>query len=303
MGFKGNQDLKENRNNCIVRYSKKIILPSYIYSSTLKRSQMNITIIGGGNLGSALALGLNESGIKAVITVTRRNVSRITYLLEKGIGITAHNTEAIQHADVVVLALKPFQIHPVLDEISNYLEGKLVVSLATGVSLEEMRKHVSVTCTLARAMPNTAIAQRESVTCISAETSAIDQHKSILESIFEAVGSAIWIDEKLFDAATVLGACGIAYVMRFIRGMMQGGIQIGFDSDTALRIASQTVKGAATILLNERTHPESEVDKVTTPRGCTIAGLNEMEHQGFSSALIRGIQTSYSEIAEIKKTT
>jgi pyrroline-5-carboxylate reductase len=264
---------------------------------------MKITIIGGGNLGAALALGLQESGVTAGITVTRRNVQRISHLLEKGISITGHNQEAVAGADIIILALKPFQIVPVVQEIAGLLEGKLIISLATGVAMSDIRAHVTLPCTIARAMPNTAMSQRESITCISAESGITTVQKAQLEMIFDAVGSAIWIDEKLFDAATVLGACGIAYVMRFIRGMMQGGIQIGFDSETALKIAAQTVKGAATILLNEQTHPEHEVDKVTTPRGCTIVGLNEMEHQGFSSALIRGIQTSYNEIAEIKKTT
>ena len=264
---------------------------------------MKITIIGGGNLGAALALGLQESDVQASITVTRRSVTRITYLLERGISITAHNPDAVTDADIIILALKPFQIVPVVQEISGLLEGKLIISLATGVTMSDIRAHIHLPCTIARAMPNTAMSQRESITCISAEAGITAAQRTQLELVFNAVGSAIWIDEKLFDAATVLGACGIAYVMRFIRGMMQGGIQIGFDSETALKIAAQTVKGAATILLNEQTHPEHEVDKVTTPRGCTIVGLNEMEHQGFSAALIRGIQTSYNEIAEIKKTT
>jgi pyrroline-5-carboxylate reductase len=263
---------------------------------------LKITIIGGGNLGTALALGLQDSKVEAHITVTRRQVDRISYLLEKGIAISAHNTYAIEEADMVILALKPFQVFPVLQEISTYLSGKTVISLATGVTIADMEAHIQAKdCLVLRAMPNTAIEQRESVTCLSNHPGMDATHKAVVQQVFEAVGQVIWIDEKLFDAATVLGACGIAYVMRFIRAMMQGGIQIGFDSETALRIAAQTVKGAATILLEEDTHPEREVDKVTTPRGCTIAGLNEMEHQGFSSALIKGIQTSYHEIADIKK--
>lgn len=262
---------------------------------------MNITIIGGGNLGTALALGLQESQIKALITVTRRSVERIQFLVEKGIAITAHNPGAIENADIIILALKPFQIALVLQEIGTSTSGKIVLSLATGVSMAEMQALVADGTFLGRAMPNTAIERRESMTCMAHNPLFSDEQKDSLTKIFEALGEVIWIEEKLFDAATVLGACGIAYVMRFIRGMMQGGIQIGFDSQTALRIAAQTVKGAATILLEEDTHPEREIDKVTTPRGCTIAGLNEMEHQGFSSALIKGIQTSYQEIAAIKK--
>lgn len=262
---------------------------------------MKITIIGGGNLGTALALGLQESKINVQITVTRRSVERIQYLVDKGIAISAHNPGAIENADIIILSLKPFQIAPVLQEIGTSTSGKIVLSLATGVSMAEMQALVADGTFLGRAMPNTAIERGESMTCMANNPLFSAEQKEKLSNIFEALGEVIWIDEKLFDAATVLGACGIAYVMRFIRGMMQGGIQIGFDSQTALRIAAQTVKGAATILLEEDTHPEREIDKVTTPRGCTIAGLNEMEHQGFSSALIKGIQTSYQEIAAIKK--
>jgi pyrroline-5-carboxylate reductase len=148
-------------------------------------------------------------------------------------------------------------------------------------------------------MPNTAIAQKESMTCISS-LNATPEQKEIVIEIFNKLGQSVFIDEHLMDAATVLGACGLAFALRYIRASMQGGIQIGFDSATALTIAAQTVKGAAALLLNQSSHPESEIDKVTTPQGCTISGLNEMEHQGFSSALIKGILSSFHAIEDIK---
>jgi pyrroline-5-carboxylate reductase len=120
----------------------------------------------------------------------------------------------------------------------------------------------------------------------------------LVNDLFSTLGKVVTIDEKLMEAATVLGACGIAYAMRFIRANIQGGIEIGFDAATATLIASQTVKGAAELLIQTGHHPEQEIDKVTTPKGCTIAGLNEMEHQGFSSSLIRGVVTSYKKIAK-----
>ena len=119
-----------------------------------------------------------------------------------------------------------------------------------------------------------------------------------INSLFNQLGRAVNIDEKLMDAATVLGACGIAYALRFIRANIQGGIEIGFDATTATLIAAQTVKGAAELLIQGGRHPEQEIDKVTTPKGCTIAGLNEMEHQGFSSSLIKGISASYEKISK-----
>ena len=103
------------------------------------------------------------------------------------------------------------------------------------------------------------------------------------------------------QAATVLGASGIAFLMRYLRAATQAGVQMGFDSEDAQKIAVQTAKGASLLIQGMDSHPEIEIDKVTTPKGCTIAGLNEMEHQGFSSALIKGVMTSYEKITQIKE--
>src|SRR5690606_28274010 len=121
-------------------------------------------------------------------------------------------------------------------------------------------------------------------------------HTDEVVKLFDQLGKSIVISEDLMNAATVLAACGIAYALRFIRAASQGGIEIGFDAKTAQAIAAQTVKGAAGLLLAGGQRPEREIDKVTTPQGCAIAGLNEMEHQGFSSSLIKGILTSYNKI-------
>jgi pyrroline-5-carboxylate reductase len=129
-------------------------------------------------------------------------------------------------------------------------------------------------------------------------TNAASAHISLVKKVFLTLGKVVVIDEKLMEAATILGACGTAYAMRFIRANIQGGIEIGFDVKTASLIVEQTVKGAAELLLQNGSHPEQEIDKVTTPKGCTIAGLNEMEHQGFSSSLIKGIAVSYQKIAK-----
>jgi pyrroline-5-carboxylate reductase len=136
------------------------------------------------------------------------------------------------------------------------------------------------------------------MTCLAGSHDVSKDYISYIEDLFNQLGKAVWIDEKLMDAATVLGACGTAFAMRYIRANIQGGIEIGFDAATASLIAAQTVKGAAELLLQKGAHPEQEIDKVTTPKGCTIAGLNEMEHQGFSSSLIKGIVASYDKIAK-----
>ena len=167
----------------------------------------------------------------------------------------------------------------------------------TGITIDTILKSAGKKVAVIRAMPNTAIAIQESMTCLAAHEVTKEQLK-FAEELFNQLGKTVMIDEKLMDAATILGACGTAYAMRYIRANIQGGIEIGFDAGTASLIAAQTVKGAADLLLKKGSHPEQEIDKVTTPKGCTIAGLNEMEHQGFSSSLIKGIVASYDKIAK-----
>jgi pyrroline-5-carboxylate reductase len=257
-----------------------------------------IAIIGGGNLGMAIAEGLLESGFihPEHIIITRRNILPLASIETKGVLVSNRNEEAVQYADWIILAVKPFQIKEVLQQIQPHITSHhAIVSVVTGVWLKEMREIIGSDVPLFRAMPNTAIAIQESMTCICLDHANEEQQKYVLD-MFGQLGKTVVIDEKLMDAATVLGACGTAFAMRYIRANIQGGIEIGFDANTASLIAAQTVKGAADLLLKRKTHPEAEIDKVTTPRGCTIAGLNEMEHEGFSSSLIRGIAASYKKI-------
>lgn len=259
-----------------------------------------IAVIGGGNLGTAIVEGILKSGFSkpADITVTKRNIATLTPLKEKGVKITADNGKAVQAADIVILAIKPFQVKEVLEAISKELTSKhLLISVLTGIYIKDINEIVRTKLPVFRAMPNTAIAIQESMTCLSC-SNATDAQIKLVEDLFSTVGKVVVIEEKLMDAATVLGACGTAYAMRYIRANIQGGIEIGFDANIASLIAAQTVKGAAELLLQKGSHPEQEIDKVTTPKGCTIAGLNEMEHQGFSSSLIKGIATSYNKIVK-----
>jgi pyrroline-5-carboxylate reductase len=171
----------------------------------------------------------------------------------------------------------------------------MIVSLATGVTLDEILENINPKSPTFRAMPNIAADIQESITCICSKNTD-SQQEQLVRELFDSIGQTITIDESLMEAATVLGACGIAYVLRFMRAMIQGGIQIGFDAKTASQIVNQTVKGAAQLMIQKNMHPEEAIDKVTTPKGCTIVGLNEMEHQGFSSAMVRGVLASYEKI-------
>ncbi|WP_413532436.1 pyrroline-5-carboxylate reductase [Empedobacter brevis] len=257
-----------------------------------------IAVIGAGNLGISIIEGLlkNNAFEAKQIIATRNNLAQLEHLGKQGVTLTNDNHAAVSEADYVLLCVKPYKVEEVLTQLKNdFNTDKLVISVATGISLETYQKLLPENMSIFRAMPNTAASVEESITCICGNTSSQTLVNEV-KTIFNPIGETVVINEELMNAATVVGACGIAYVLRFIRAMIQGGIEIGFDAQTASKIVTQTVKGAAELLIVNGLHPEQEIDKVTTPKGCTIAGLNEMEHQGFSSALIKGIKTSFEKI-------
>ena len=259
-----------------------------------------IAIIGGGNLGTAIAQGLIKSDFAnpSDIIITKRNISSLKGELPEGVSVSNDNVKAVAASDIIILAVKPFQIAGVMEAIAPVLTQKQVlVSVITGVTLSDLKEMAKIDLPVFRAMPNTAVAIEQSMTCISSDN-ASEEQVQLVTSMFSTVGKVVAIDDKLMDAATVLGACGTAYAMRYIRANIQAGIEIGFDAKTANLIAAQTVKGAAELLLKNGSHPEQEIDRVTTPKGCTIVGLDEMEHRGFSSSLIRGVIASYKKIAK-----
>ncbi|MEO6820425.1 MAG: pyrroline-5-carboxylate reductase [Ginsengibacter sp.] len=255
-----------------------------------------ITVIGGGNLGSAIVGGLLKSGKFDAenITITKRNPETLHELKLAGVKVLVDNNKAVENADIIILAVKPYQIQEILTGTTFY-DDQIVISAITGVWLKDLHQWINSKVFLFRAMPNTAIAIQQSMTCISSNGAGAEQI-AIVKELFDHLGEVAFIEEKLMNAATVLGACGTAFALRYIRASIQGGIQIGFSAEQASFIVAQTVKGASELLLINHTHPEQEIDKVTTPMGCTIAGLNALEHKGFSSSLITGLVASYEKI-------
>jgi len=255
-----------------------------------------IAVIGCGNLGLSIVEGFIKANMSKNIIATRRNTDTIQKLTKQGVTITSDNNFAVKNSKILLFALKPYKILTLIEELKDYLtDDHIIVSLATGVSLAEIKEKSGKCNNVFRAMPNVAASVGQSATCLS-KNGADDDALKELETVFNLIGETIIINEELMESATVLGACGTAFALRFIRAMVQAGIQIGFSSQTATQIANQTVKGAAEILLSSGNHPEAEIDKVTTPKGITITGLNEMEHQGFSASLIQGILASYRKI-------
>lgn len=260
-----------------------------------------IAIIGSGNIGTAIYQGMiNKDLNPEQFFLTRRRKDFLSSYEKEGANTGSDNNEAAKNADVIIITVLPKQLKSVLSEIKDSLDSsKVVVSVVTAYSIAEIKELIDNKCPVVLAMPNTALAVGESMTCLAAD----EEDKKSLKQVsgyFNLVGEVLNIPENLIGSATILAACGVAYFMRYIRAASQGGIQVGFHAKEAQLIAAQTAKGASKLLLTTGNHPETEIDKVTTPMGCTIAGLNEMEHNGLSSALIKGIVTSYNELSKLK---
>lgn len=256
---------------------------------------MKIAIVGGGNMGGAIAEGLSTGAFFSpqditVITKSRRRD------YGKGIQSVVADYTAIEHSDVVVLAVKPWLCLEFVESFREQLfnPDKILISVAAGIELCEYVKILGEKKAVFRAMPNTAISQRQSMTFISSVNASEEQNRMVV-SMFGELGKAELIDEKLFSAGTAISGCGIAYAFRYIRAAMEGGVEMGLSSQQSLEAVLQTLKGAVDLLEANQTHPEQEIDKVTTPGGLTIKGLNEMEHAGFSSAVIKGLKASQSK--------
>ncbi len=265
-------------------------------------SELGIAVLGTGNIGTSIASGLYKSGLfnPSKIFLTRKRLELLKSFGEKGFRLTSDNALAAFESEIIILAVTPQQLNSMMEEIKHILDPAkhIILSVVSGASIKQMKEHLGKDMQVVRVMPNTAISIQESMTCISADKSD-EKAKQYAVEIFNLLGKTIVIEEKLMVPATALCACGTAFFLRAVRAASQGGIEIGFHAEDALFMAAQTAKGAAAMLLMEGKHPEREVDKVTTPMGCTISGLNQMEHNGFSSALIKGIVTSAEKAATL----
>ena len=263
---------------------------------------MKIAIIGTGNLGLSIAKGLVINNTYTTLYLTKRNLDALSSWKEyKNVYITQDNKEAVQKSDILIFAVQPNQFESILEEIKPVLNDKhVIISTITGYAIERVEKQLGDQYPIIRPMPNTAISVGKSMTCLCSNKVG-KKRLPIAEAIYNGLGSTLTIEETHMQAATVLCASGIAFWMRLIRATTQGGVQLGFDADVALKMSMQTAMGAASLLIETGSHPEEEIDRVTTPRGCTITGLNEMEHQGLSSSLIKGLNASFNKINDIAK--
>lgn len=248
-----------------------------------------------------MARGLAQSSIISTsgIYVSNPSTPKLEALKTEfpEINVTTNNCEAATAADMIVLAIKPWKVVEVLDELKPHLDytRQTIASMVGGLGIAELSKWLdNGSCVLPATyliIPNTAIATRSSMTFIASARST-DERDSLIMDIFNELGEAMLVDEGLIPAATSLASCGIAYALRYVRAAMEGGVELGFRADDAKRIVMQTMRGAADILAANNSHPEAEIDRVTTPGGLTIKGLNAMEAAGFTHSVIEGLRAS-----------
>ena len=269
---------------------------------------MKFAIIGAGNIGSALAFGLAQSKLVRTedISISNTHPEKLERIkaFDPAIRTTTDNRECIDGADVVVLAMKPWRLQEAAEQLKPWLDydRQIVASMVGGVGLADLQELFRkpslsresgerVLPALYYLIPNTAIAARQSMTFLSSVGATKEQDEALL-AVFKELGDAMLVEERLMNAGLVLASCGIAYALRYIRANTQGGVLLGFTPADAQRIVAQTMKGAASLLSTDHSHPEAEIDKVTTPAGLTIRGLNAMERNGFTTSIIEGLMAS-----------
>lgn len=263
---------------------------------------MKFSIIGAGNMGGAVARGLAQGTLVRTedICVSNPSTGKLDALRTDcpGLRTTTDNREAVQGADVVLVAVKPWKVADVIEELKPELDyaRQVVASVAGGISTAYIDRCLTrstgeplppVYCII----PNTAIAVRNSMTFLTSVRSTPERDNELL-AVFRELGDALWVEERLLSAGTALASCGIAYAMRYLRAATEGGVELGFYAHDARRIVMQTMKGAVELLAANDSHPEVEIDRVTTPGGLTIRGLNAMEAEGFTASVQAGLRAS-----------
>ncbi len=250
-------------------------------------------MIGVGAMGGATVKGLLllPAFRPADIIVANPTLEKLAAFEAMGAVATTDNRLAASQADVVCVCVKPWLVETVLKEIRDVLRPKeqMLVVIAAGVSPDQIRQWLPDTPPLFLVIPNIAIAQLQSMTFI-VPVGASNAQTAEVKALFDAMGTSLLTDYAHLAAGTTLASCGIAYAMRYIRAAAEGGVELGFKADVAKEVVMQTVLGAVTLLRQTGMHPEQAIDLVTTPGGLTVRGLNEMEHAGFTSAVIRGLK-------------
>lgn len=258
----------------------------------------SISVVGAGNMGGAIIKGIikSEALDPSFINVYDIDPEVISEFKEMGVIACESASKCASGTDMVIIAIKPHLVENILNEIKSSLgSNTIILSIAAGISTDDINKITGPSNPIVLCMPNTGILNLQSSTCISSNNADEDTINEI-RNLFNKMGITFVIDEKLMPAATAISGCGPAFVNRFIRSFMQAGVEMGFKPEIAKSMANQVIKGTAVTLQSNGNHPEDEIDKVTTPAGITITGLNEMEHNGFSSSVIKGLIKAFNKV-------
>ncbi|MDD3080543.1 MAG: pyrroline-5-carboxylate reductase [Paludibacter sp.] len=259
---------------------------------------MKVAVIGAGNMGGAIARGLSKGTMIQTSNIAVSDISQPNLDAVKAVApeatITNSNVEVIKDADIVIIAVKPWLVEVVAKEIEPKLDYKnqIIVSIAAGVNFDRLADLFDTQATMFRVIPNTAIDVLQSVSTISSHKATKEQEDLVLD-LFAELGKAFLVPETQLNAFMALSSCGIAYAFRYIRAAMEGGVEMGIYPQVAKEVVVQTLRGAIDLIEANGSHPEMEIDKVTTPGGITIKGLNEMEANGFTNAVIKGLKASH----------
>ena len=255
---------------------------------------MKLAVIGAGNMGGALIKGWAKSGKVAEITIADKNEVLLKQFKTDypAIQTTTDNVAAVKGADVVVLVVKPWLMKLVLEEVRGVLDLKrqIIVSDAANFTTAMLEEQLGAAGQYFYVIPNIAAEFGASMSFIAKGKDSGAESLQTVENLYSLVGDTLVVEERLVGPGMMMASCGIAYVMRYIRAQMEGGCEMGFYPAQAKQIALQTMQGAVSLLKETGWHPEEAIDKVTTPGGVTIKGLNELDHAGFNSAVIRSLK-------------
>ena len=280
--------------NLVVRSLSRNFAAKLQKFEQMNTKNMKLTVIGAGNMGGALIKGWAKSGKIDTITVADKNEALLEQFKKEypALNVTTDNVAAVKGADIVVLVVKPWLMKMVLAEVKHALDldKQIIISDAANFTTGMLAEELGAEGQFFYVIPNIAAEFGASMNFIAKAPSATDESLKAVEALYAIDGDTIVVSENLVGPGMMMASCGIAYVMRYIRAQMEGGCEMGFYPQQAKQIALQTMQGAVSLLKATGWHPEEAIDKVTTPGGVTIKGLNELDHAGFNSAVIRSLK-------------
>jgi pyrroline-5-carboxylate reductase len=269
----------------------------------LKLSDKKLSVLGAGKLGGILLRAYLKQGLfraKNVTATVKHGEKAAALTKELGVSVTSDNRAAVKDADIVLLGVKPQVVAEVLKEIAPEIGAKaVVISVAASVPTSYLEQHLGDRAAVVRAMPNTPAAVGCGMTGICRGAHAGAEHLEIARAMFDAVGRTVVVDEKNMDAVTGLSASGPAFAYIILESLAEAGVKVGLPRDVATLLAAQTMKGSASVVLETGDHPALLKDAVTTPAGCTIDGILELEEGKLRVTLIKAVVKATSRAGEL----